>query len=43
MSVVSGLSICMARGNNSTVGNENDLLGLLFVGWEGGGGILIRR
>ena len=30
MSVDFGLSICMARGNNCTVGNENDLLGLLF-------------
>ena len=36
MSVVSGLSICMARGINSAVGNENDLLGLLFGGWVGG-------
>jgi len=36
MSIVSGLSICMARGNNCTVGNENDLLGLL-VGVLGGG------
>jgi len=36
MTVVSGLSICMARGNNCTVGNENDLLGLLFGGcWSG--------
>ena len=44
MSVVSGLSICMARGNNCTVGNENDLLGLLFGGREGcGGKILIRK
>jgi hypothetical protein len=38
MSVVFGLSICVARGNNSTVGNENDLLGLLCGGWGGGGG-----
>jgi len=41
MSVVFGLSICMARGNNCTVGNENDLFGLFFGGW-GVGGILIR-
>jgi hypothetical protein len=27
----------MARGNNCTVGNENDLLGLLFGGLVGGG------
>ena len=33
MSVVFGLSICMARCNNSNVGNENDILGLLFGGW----------
>jgi hypothetical protein len=33
MSVVFGLSICMARGNNCTVGNENDLPVLLFGGW----------
>jgi len=33
MSVVFGLLICMARCNNSTVGNEHDLLELLFVGW----------
>jgi hypothetical protein len=32
MTVVSGLSVCVARGNNCTVGNENDLLGLLFGG-----------
>jgi len=31
----------MARGNNWTIGNENDLLGLLFGVWEGG--IVIRR
>jgi len=36
MSVLFCLSIYMARGNNFTVGNENDLLGLLFGGWEGG-------
>jgi hypothetical protein len=36
MSVISGLSICTARGNNCTFGNENDLRGLLFGG--GGGG-----
>jgi len=36
MSVVFGLSIRMARGNNCTVGNESDLLGLLFRGWVGG-------
>jgi hypothetical protein len=35
MSTVSGLSICMARGNNCTVGNENNLLGLLVGGWGG--------
>jgi hypothetical protein len=35
MLVVFDLSMCMARGNNRTVGNENDLLGLLFGGWEG--------
>ena len=42
MLVVSDLSMCMARGNNCTVGNENDLLGLLFAGC-GVGKILIRR
>ena len=36
MSVVFGLSIYMATGNNSTFGNENDLQGLLFGGWRGG-------
>ena len=36
MSDVFGLSICMARGINSAVGNENDLLGLLFGGSGGG-------
>jgi hypothetical protein len=35
MSVVFGLSICMARGNN-LIGNENDLLGC-FLGVVGGG------
>jgi hypothetical protein len=34
MSVVSGLSICMARGNNCTVGNENNLLGLPVGGGD---------
>jgi len=43
MSVVSGLSICMARGNNCTVGNENDLLGLLYWGVVGVVKILVRR
>jgi hypothetical protein len=42
MSAVFGLSICVVRCNNSTVGNENDLLGLLIVfvggGFGGGGG-----
>jgi hypothetical protein len=42
MSVVSGLSICMARGNNCTVGNENYLLGLL-LGVVGVVKILIRK
>jgi len=42
MSIVSGLSIYMARGNNCTVGNENDLLGL-FVGVVGVVKILIRK
>jgi hypothetical protein len=28
--------MCMARGNNFTIGNEGDLLGLLFVGCGGG-------
>jgi hypothetical protein len=36
MSVVFGLSMFMATGNNSTVGNENDLVALLFGGWRGG-------
>jgi hypothetical protein len=31
-----GLLICMTRCNNSIVGNENGLLGLLF-GFVGGG------
>jgi hypothetical protein len=42
MSFVFGLSVCVARGNNCTVGNKNDLLGLFF----GGGGVgitLIRK
>jgi len=44
MSVVFGLSMCMARGNKCTFGNENDLQGLLFGGQEGcGGKILIRK
>jgi len=42
MLVVYDLSMCMSRGNNCNVGNENDLLGLLFVGC-GVGKILIRR
>jgi len=42
MLVVFDLSICMAGGNNCTVGNENDLLGLLFGGC-GVGKLLIRR
>jgi hypothetical protein len=33
---ISGLSICVTRGNNCTVGNENDLLGLLFGGCGSG-------
>ena len=37
MSVVFGLSICMVRCNNSTVGNENDLLRLFFFFGVGGG------
>jgi hypothetical protein len=41
MSVVFGLSICMARGSNCTVGNENDLLGLVFGGW--GVGKILKR
>jgi hypothetical protein len=36
MSVIFVLSVCIARGNNFTVGNESDLLGLLFGGWVGG-------
>jgi len=36
MLVVLYLSMCMTGGNNCTVGNENDLLGLLFRGWVGG-------
>jgi len=43
MSFVFGLSMCMARGNNCTVGNENDLLGLLYWGVEWVGKILIKR
>ena len=46
MSFVFGLSICVARCNNSTVGNENDLLGLLFGGLGVGVGVgknVIRR
>ena len=38
ISAVFGLSICMARCNNSTVGIENDLLVLLY--WGGWGDIL---
>jgi hypothetical protein len=41
MSVVSGLSICMAMGNNCTIGNENDLLGLIFGG--GAVGKILKR
>jgi hypothetical protein len=37
-----GLSISMARGINCTVGNENDLLGLIFGGWGRVGKILIK-
>jgi len=35
MSFSFGLSMSMAMGNNCTVGNENDSLGLLYlgVGW----------
>jgi len=37
MSFAFGLSMSMAMGNNCTVGNENDLLGLLYWGgWVGG-------
>jgi hypothetical protein len=36
MSVVFGLSVCISRGNTSTVGNENDLLGLLLGVLVGG-------
>jgi len=42
MLVVFDLSMCMARGNICTVGNENDLLGLL-LGGSGVGKLLIRR
>jgi hypothetical protein len=36
MPVVFGLSVCMGRGNNCTVWNENDLLELLWGGgWWG--------
>ena len=36
MSVIFDLSVCIARGNNFTVGNESDLLGLLFGGLVSG-------
>ena len=36
MSVVFGFSICTAIINNSTVWNENILLGIIFGGWGGG-------
>jgi hypothetical protein len=32
----------MARGKNSTVGNKNDLLGLLFGVWVVGNKILLE-
>jgi hypothetical protein len=33
MSVVFCLSVCTATTNNSTVGNENFLLGIMFMWW----------
>jgi len=35
MLIVFDLSMCVARGNNCTVGNKNDLLGMFLgvVGW----------
>jgi hypothetical protein len=38
MSVVFCLSICTATTNNSTVGNENFVLGIIFLGGGTGGG-----
>jgi len=44
MSFVFGLSICMAKCNNSIVGSENDLLQLLFLGLRGVGVLnIIKR
>jgi hypothetical protein len=38
ISVAFALCICIARCNNSTIGNENDFQGLLYGSWGGGGG-----
>jgi len=35
MIVFCGLSMCTASTNNSTVWNENILLGIIFGGWGG--------
>ena len=44
ISAVFGLSICMAKCNNSIVGSENDLLQLLFLGLRGVGVLnIIKR
>jgi len=43
MSFAFGLSMSMAMGNNCTVGNENDLLGLLYLGVGWVGKIVMKR